>query len=72
MDLGKLGQSRDKWSLNELDKVGQCKQVGQWMISGNWTMDEHGELDNGSIQGSGTTSEVQQWMNSRKSDNGTF
>jgi hypothetical protein len=46
MDLGKLGQSRDKWSLNELDKVGQCKQVGQWMISGCWTMDEHGELDN--------------------------
>jgi hypothetical protein len=35
-------------------------------------MDEHGELDNGSIQGSGTTSEVQQWMNSWKLDNGTF
>jgi hypothetical protein len=29
-------------------------------------------LDNGSIQGCGTTHEVQQWMNSWKLDNGTF
>jgi hypothetical protein len=70
--FGSLDNQETSGHLNELDKVGQCKQLGQRMILGSWPMDEHGELDNGSIQGSGTISEVPQWMNSWKVDNGTF
>jgi hypothetical protein len=35
MDLGKLGQSRDKWPINELDEVDQSKEVGQLVKSNN-------------------------------------